>query len=92
MMTWLRPSRTERRAKGSIVQAGDRVYVDDTGPSMLTANPQLALTVLYEDDELIAVDKPPGVPSHALRANETNTVANFLLARFPEFRLADGAR
>jgi 23S rRNA pseudouridine1911/1915/1917 synthase len=44
----------------------------------------LQIPVLYEDGDLIAVDKPAGMPSHALRADETDTVANFLLARFPE--------
>ena len=30
------------------------------------------------------LDKPAGMPSHALRADETDTIANFLLARYPE--------
>jgi 23S rRNA pseudouridine1911/1915/1917 synthase len=40
--------------------------------------------VLYEDEAVLALDKPAGMPSHALRADETETVANFLLARYPD--------
>ena len=39
---------------------------------------------MYEDEALIAIDKPAGMPSHALRGEETDTAANFLLARYPE--------
>jgi 23S rRNA pseudouridine1911/1915/1917 synthase len=46
----------------------------------LRPNPVLAVPVLYEDGALVAIDKPPGMPSHALRAHESDTAANFLLA------------
>jgi 23S rRNA pseudouridine1911/1915/1917 synthase len=42
------------------------------------------LAVLYEDEHLVAVDKPAGVPSHPLGAGETGTLASALVARFPE--------
>ena len=44
----------------------------------------MALTVLYEDEALIFVDKPARVPSHPLQPGETGTVANALVARYPE--------
>jgi 23S rRNA pseudouridine1911/1915/1917 synthase len=46
--------------------------------------PDAPLTVLYRDDDLVAVDKPAGISSHPLRAGETGTLANALVARFPE--------
>jgi 23S rRNA pseudouridine1911/1915/1917 synthase len=49
----------------------------------LQANPRLAVSILYEDTAVVVVDKPPGMPGHALRAEETETVANFLLAWDP---------
>jgi len=75
-----------RGRKGQVVGPGDTVEVPETlgGASTLQANADLRLPVLYEDAELIAVDKPAGMPSHALRADETDTAANFLLARCPE--------
>jgi 23S rRNA pseudouridine1911/1915/1917 synthase len=72
--------------KGESVRAGDAVTLPEDlwAPAALQPNPRLQIPVLYEDAAVIAVDKPAGVPSHALRAEETETVANFLLARFPE--------
>lgn len=75
-----------RARKGDLVHADDLVHVADAlyTPPQLQPNPQLTLRVLYEDDALIAVDKPAGMPSQALRPDERETVVNFLLARHPE--------
>lgn len=74
-----------RARKSDPVQAGDQIELGDrVEAAPLQPNPALAITVLYEDDALVAVDKPAGIPSVALRADETNTVANFLVARYPE--------
>jgi 23S rRNA pseudouridine1911/1915/1917 synthase len=75
--------------KGYRLEAGERVDLGQ-GPAELAeltelrANPELPLAVLYADDALVAVDKPPGVPSHPLRAGEGATVAGAIVARFPE--------
>jgi len=68
--------------KGDFVHAGDQVQVAEEvfAPPVLQPNFDLVVPVLYEDDVLIAVDKPAGMPSQALHANESRTVANFLLA------------
>src|SRR5262249_12820061 len=42
------------------------------------------LEVVFEDEHLVAVSKPPGIPSLPLRAGERGTLANALAARFPE--------
>lgn len=75
-----------RAPKAQTVTAGDRVEVPDelyVSPK-LQPNLDLVVPVLYEDAALIAIDKPAGMPSHALRADETETAANFLLARYPD--------
>jgi 23S rRNA pseudouridine1911/1915/1917 synthase len=74
-----------RVRKAQTVASGDSVAIDPTQmqPPALQPNESLNLRVLYEDEHLIAVNKPAGVPSHALRADETHTVANFLLTRTP---------
>lgn len=79
-----------RARKGDLVDSNDIVQVSDdlfTTPA-LQPNPQLAVDILYEDALLIAVNKPAGMASHALHAHETDTVANFLLARHPEMARA----
>ena len=49
----------------------------------LQPNPDLPLNVLYEDDCVLALDKPAGQPTHPLRFAETDTLANALVARYP---------
>jgi len=44
---------------------------------------ELLLDVLYEDEQLVAVDKPAGWATHPLKPGERGTVANALAARFP---------
>ena len=75
-----------RARKGQEVLPGAVVDVEEqTGaPERLLANPDLQIAVLYEDAAVVAVDKPAGMPALALRPHERETVANFLLARFPE--------
>jgi 23S rRNA pseudouridine1911/1915/1917 synthase len=74
-----------RARKGDLVRSNDVVQVTEDlwAPPALPPNPQLAIPILFEDAALIAVDKPAGMPSQALRAQETGTVANFLLAHDP---------
>ena len=69
--------------KGTRLHAGDRVTLPDV-PAAIAPEPDLALTILYEDADVVAVDKPGGMPSHALDPRERGTAAAFLLAGFPE--------
>ena len=43
---------------------------------------QGALTILYEDDHLLAVDKPAGMLIHPSRSRNTDTLANFVLGYY----------
>jgi 23S rRNA pseudouridine1911/1915/1917 synthase len=45
------------------------------------------LHVVHEDDFVVIIDKPAGVPSHPLREDELGTVASALVARYPEMAL-----
>jgi len=71
--------------KGDRTVAGARVEVtleaEDPRP---VPQPELPLSVLYEDGQLVAVDKVAGWPSHPLEPGERGTVVNALLARHPE--------
>lgn len=72
-----------RARKGTRLRAGDRITLPDV-PVAVAPEPGLALAVLYEDAHLVAVDKPGGMPSHALDPRERGTAAAFLVARHPE--------
>ena len=75
-----------RAKKGQRLTPGDRVWVERLPPPadfvpIAVASP---LRVVHEDEALVIVDKPAGVPTHPLRPDERDTVANALLARYPE--------
>jgi 23S rRNA pseudouridine1911/1915/1917 synthase len=74
-----------RPSKGDRARGGTRVEVElaEEAPA-LVPEPELPLVVLHADAWLVAVDKPAGMPSHPLRPGETGTVANALVARYPE--------
>lgn len=78
--------------KGLSLRDGDVVEVaaDALAATAPRTEPGLAIAVLYEDAELIALDKPAGLPAVALRPSDAGTVANFLLAYAPE--TADAGR
>jgi 23S rRNA pseudouridine1911/1915/1917 synthase len=42
--------------------------------------------IIYEDDCIIVVDKPSGLPTHMLRSDETGTVVNFLMEHYPKIK------
>jgi 23S rRNA pseudouridine1911/1915/1917 synthase len=48
------------------------------------SEPALVLSVLHVDEALVVVNKAPGMPSHPLRPGERGTVANALVAVWPE--------
>ncbi len=53
----------------------------------------VAVTVVYADDDVVVVDKPAGLVVHPGAGNQTNTLVNGLLARFPEIAdVGDPAR
>ena len=72
--------------KGTLLRAGDVIDVEgfrhpDEGP---LANPDLDLCVLEDQGGLLAIDKPAGRATQPLDFEETDTVLNAVLGRFPE--------
>ncbi len=63
------------------VRPGMRFSVEP--PEPVAARPRaqaIALAILHEDDELIVLDKPPGLVVHPAPGNEDGTLVNALLA------------
>lgn len=74
-----------RAAKGASLHPGAAVEVDlPEEASVPMADEGAPLRVLYEDRWIVALDKPAGVPVHPLSTSELGTLAQGLIARFPE--------
>lgn len=81
-----------RESKASLrVAPGDVVRVVAPPKHLaLQPDPGVPFEVVYTDPAMIVVDKPAGVVVHPAPGNETGTLVNGLLARFPELRDAAG--
>jgi 23S rRNA pseudouridine1911/1915/1917 synthase len=69
------------------VAEGDTIEIDTTviaPPAALQADPTVVVDVRYEDDDVIVVDKQPGLVVHPGSGNHEGTLVHGLLARYPE--------
>jgi len=73
------------RAASYKVQSGDRVAltVPPPEPSFLSAEP-LPLDILYEDQDIIVVNKPPGLVVHPAPGHRGGTLLNALVHHCPD--------
>jgi 23S rRNA pseudouridine1911/1915/1917 synthase len=63
------------------VAAGDTITIDV--PEAVAPEPageDIALDILYEDDDIIVIDKPKGLVVHPAAGHETGTLVNALIA------------
>jgi 23S rRNA pseudouridine1911/1915/1917 synthase len=63
------------------VAAGDTITIDV--PEAVAAEPlaeDIALDIVYEDDDIIVIDKPKGLVVHPAAGHETGTLVNALIA------------
>lgn len=70
--------------KSQVVGPGDVIEVPPVPVPVPAPNARLAIPIAYEDQHLVVLEKPPGLPCVALHAGERDTLASFLLARYPE--------
>ncbi|MFM7069935.1 MAG: RluA family pseudouridine synthase [Actinomycetes bacterium] len=69
------------------VRAGDVVQLhgDPVRPPLeVLADPSVDFAVVYVDDDIIVVDKPPGLVVHPGAGHQGGTLVHGLVARFPE--------
>jgi 23S rRNA pseudouridine1911/1915/1917 synthase len=72
------------------VHAGDRIEVLPAQRPPLRAEPEsIPLNVLYEDDDVIAINKPAGMTVHAGAGTSHGTLVNALLGRGQELSQTD---
>jgi 23S rRNA pseudouridine1911/1915/1917 synthase len=93
---WIRQGRV--RLNGGVerpahaVREGDAIEVEPAEAPPLHAVPEpIPLTILYEDADLVAIDKPAGMVVHAGAGVRTGTLVNALLHRYDALSGVGGA-
>ncbi len=87
LQDWIKRGRVLVNGRGRrasyAVRAADTVEVEPADPAPLRATPeQIPLTVLYEDPDVVAIDKPAGMVVHSGAGVHSGTLVNALLHRF----------
>ncbi len=75
------------RSRSTTLRSGQQLRVDpQVGPAGAApvADPSVVFTVVYEDPDLIVVDKPAGLVVHPGAGHRTGTLVHGLRHRFPE--------
>ena len=60
------------------------VDLDDTGDPTPRPDPAISFAVVYEDADLIVIDKPAGLVVHPGSGHQQDTLVSGLLSRYPE--------
>ena len=74
--------------KGEKITPGDRIKVILPTPQSAVPlpDPSVKFSTIYQDQYLLVIDKPGGVPSHPLKVWEKGTLANALVGTYPELQ------
>lgn len=75
------------------VQSGDKIEIRIPPPIPNTITPeQIPLKIVYEDSDLIVIDKPAGLTVHPAPGHYTHTLVHALLAYAPDIATGDNQR
>ncbi|PIT92828.1 MAG: RluA family pseudouridine synthase [Candidatus Harrisonbacteria bacterium CG10_big_fil_rev_8_21_14_0_10_42_17] len=72
------------------VRENDRVAFAErkqTKQALVAPNASVPLTLVFENQNVVVIEKPAGILSHPTKFNRDYTVVNWLLAHFPEMKL-----
>ena len=69
---------------GLKLNIGDRVDIIIPPPAPTPLSPEaIPLNIIYEDDDLLVIDKPPGLAVHPAPGHPDHTLVNALLSHLP---------
>lgn len=75
------------------VQPGDRISLVVPVPRPSDILPEdIPLTIVYEDEDVLVVDKPAGMVVHPSPGHASGTLVNALLFHYPHLRIGDDLR
>ena len=95
LQDWIKRGRVlvngrSRRASYA-VRPADTIDVEPAEPAPLRAAPEpIPLTILYEDPDVVAIDKPAGMVVHSGAGVHSGTLVNALLHRFASLSRSAG--
>lgn len=74
--------------KGHLLSGGERVFVSPGAlePFQLLPDDSICLRWIHEEDSFLIVDKPANIPTYPLKSREIGTLANALVARYPDLK------
>ena len=76
---------------GVKVACGDEIVVDISDPRPISAEPQdIPIEILYEDADIVVVNKPQGMVTHPAAGSPDGTLVNALLARVSDLSGING--
>ena len=76
-----------RAAKGLKLRGGETISIAElaeAADNVVQPNASVSINVVFEDESLLALDKPAGIPVQPISRGETATLMNGVVARFPE--------
>jgi 23S rRNA pseudouridine1911/1915/1917 synthase len=95
LQTWIREGRVTVEGQAvrasHVMRGGESIAVEPAElPPLRAVAEDIPLTVLYEDDAVIAIDKPAGMVVHAGAGVHSGTLVNALLHRFSSLSSTGG--
>jgi 23S rRNA pseudouridine1911/1915/1917 synthase len=67
-----------------LVHTGDRVVLNEPAPQKIDTRPEaIPLDIIYQDDDLIVINKPAGIVIHPGAGQREHTLVNALLHHLP---------
>lgn len=97
---WIKAGQVLRNGEAetphAALESGDKIAVNapdvPAADEPLVPRHDIRLDVIYEDEHVVVVDKPAGLLVHPAVPGETDTLANALVARYPEIaKVGDSA-
>ena len=78
---------------GYKLRTGDRIVVEVPLPQPIAPQPEdIPLSIVYEDDDLLVIDKPAGLTVHPAPGHSEHTLVNAILAHCPELSINGSIR
>lgn len=95
LQEWIEAGRVQvsgvRRKASYKLREGEAIEVEPAQQKPLRAEPEdIPLDILYEDDDLIALNKPAGIVVHAGAGRHSGTLVNALLHHFEQLSQVGG--